>query len=64
MQAHLGNDDIHWRDGNAFLRSEAPNSPAEAHKRLDRPEGAGDGKAGTAFQAFPVIVGQNGAGGK
>ncbi len=47
-----------------FMRSEASKSLTNSHKRLDRSEGRGDGEAGTAFQAFPVIVGQNGAGGK
>jgi hypothetical protein len=47
-----------------FMRSEASKSLTNSHKRFDGPEGGGDGKAGAAFQAFPVIVGQNGAGGK
>ena len=42
-----------------FLRNEASKSPADTDKRLDRPESGGDGKAGTAVHAFPVVVGQN-----
>ena len=47
-----------------FLRSEASKSPAEADKRFDRSEGRGNGNTGSAFDAFPVIVGQKGAGRK
>jgi hypothetical protein len=47
-----------------FLRSEVSKSLTEAHKRFDCSEGAGNGNAGSALHAFPVIVGQNGAGRK
>ena len=35
-----------------------------AKKRFDCPKGAGNGNSGTALQAFPVIVGQEGTGRK
>ena len=37
---------------------------ASIDKRINGPECGGDGKAGTAFQAFPVIVRQNRTGRK
>ena len=36
----------------------------EANIRFNCTEGTGDGNAGAAFQTFPVVVGQNGAGSK
>ena len=47
-----------------FLRSEVSKSLTEAHKRFDCSEGAGNGNTGSALHAFPVIVGQEGAGRK
>ena len=35
-----------------------------ANKGVNRPECGGDGNAGPAFHALPIIVGQNGTGGK
>jgi hypothetical protein len=37
---------------------------ASTDKRINCSESGGDGKAGTAFQALPVIMGQYGASGK